>query len=125
MTEAQIVLIWFGLAAAVYAGSVFIAKQAWGRWPFFFATFGGGVLVSLLDENTMPVLPFLAICIFTVSLHGYAVGARCIDAGLSKLHAVWAWIPIVYLGMLIPTPKGQNVLAERNRASRVSPAISH
>ena len=108
MGESDILLIILVGCAAIYAFGVYISKRAVTRWPYFAIVFGGGALVSVLSSTDAALAHSLAFNAFIIFAHGWAVGGRCTDASISKLHSLWAWIPIVYLGLLIPASKVKN-----------------
>ena len=108
MNESDILLLFFAACAAIYAFGVYISKSALTRWPYFIITAGGGALSGALSSTDVALAFSLAFSALVIFAHGWAVGGRCIDANISKLHSLWAWIPIVYLGLIIPASKVKN-----------------
>ena len=99
----DLLLLGLGGYAAVVAFGVWISKTKLTRLPFFLINGGFGALSGVLSGEGIDL--GIGYYFFMGFICGWAVGGRCNDAGLSKLHALWAWIPILWLGLLFPSTK--------------------
>ena len=106
----DIFILIMGAYAAVVAFGVWLAKAKLTRLPYFLICGGLGALSGAISANgTYLPTPFYYLMGFVC---GWAIGGRCNDAGLSKLHAVWAWIPILWMGLLFPPSKSKKGSSE-------------
>ncbi|CAI8306795.1 MAG: Uncharacterised protein [Opitutia bacterium UBA7350] len=99
----EIIVSVVAISTVLYIVGVWIAKGTLSRLPYFGIVGGGGILSSLIGSSS--VMLSLIVYIAVTFAHGWAVGSRCNDAAISKFNATWAWIPLVWLGLLIPASK--------------------
>ena len=99
----DIFLLVIGGYAAVVALGVWVSKAKVSRLPYFLINGGFGALSGVLSANGIDL--GIGFYFFIGFICGWSIGGRCNDAGLTKLHALWAWIPILWLGLLFPSPK--------------------
>ena len=110
MTYEQIILLAFGATLSIYALGVYTSNSPIGRWVYVAIVAISGAIAASIPE-TMELAPYLFGLLACTFAHGWAVGGRCADTGMSKLHAIWAIVPFLWIGLAIPASKNKAVLA--------------
>ena len=95
---------YFAIALSICAYIVVVAltKHRWGRWMFLTVAASGVCATGLAAAVSLPPVLATTLYVLGVSLQGYAIGSRLNDSHMSKLNAIWALFPFLWLALFIP-----------------------
>lgn len=102
MTFSDMSYLAIALSICAYIIVVALTKHRWGRWMFLMVAASGVCATGLAVAVSLPPLVATTLYVLGVALQGYAIGARLNDSHMSKLNAIWALFPFLWLALFVP-----------------------